>query len=504
MDVRVLRFGADALLVELAGLDAALAAYDAISQAELPGVREIVPAARTVLVTFDSPPDPGLAKKIAALDATERSASAGAETTVPVCYDGEDLQFVASLLGIHPEEVIERHTGSPWRVAFSGFQPGFAYLVGGDPIFSNIPRLASPRVAVPAGAVGLARQFSAVYPRISPAGWQIIGRSPLPMWDTDRPQPATLAPGDTVRFQAVAEAPEPPTPQAKTWSDAYGLRALRPGLQASLQDDGRHALALGVSRSGAMDLASLHAANAAVGNAVGAPALEITFGNALYQSVGEHLAAVAGPQVGLTHVLVSGERRPVAKQPVRLADGDALELGFPVGGCRNYLAVAGGFAGPKLLGSLSWDAFAVLGPKPVTAGDLLATMWGDTSTTIPVAEWRGSSTLDVVLGPRDDWFTPEAVASFLAQEWEVTAESNRVGLRLRGEPLTRLINGELESEGMLPGAVQVPTGGQPVVFGRDHPVTGGYPVIAVLTPAAQDAAGQLAPGTRVKFNSVAG
>jgi allophanate hydrolase subunit 2 len=185
---------------------------------------------------------------------------------------------------------------------------------------------------------------------------------------------------------------------------------------------------------------------------------------------------------------------------VRLADGEAIEIGVPRSGSRVYLAVLGGFAGPTLLGSLSADTFSGLGSPLVKPGDLLPVLTGPAPRkphfdhpAVP------AQVIEVVPGPRDDWFTAAAVESFYTQTWEVTAQANRVGIRLRGEPLERLVSGELESEGMLPGAVQVPTGGQPVIFGRDHPVTGGYPVIAVLTPPAQDAAGQLAPGARIKF-----
>lgn len=120
---------------------------------------------------------------------------------IPVTYDGPDLVEVARLTGLTVDEVVAAHTGTPWRVAFGGFAPGFAYLVGGDPRL-QVPRRETPRTSVPAGSVGLAGEFSGVYPRASPGGWQLIGRTDAVMWDVDRDPPALLAPGATVRFEA--------------------------------------------------------------------------------------------------------------------------------------------------------------------------------------------------------------------------------------------------------------------------------------------------------------
>jgi KipI family sensor histidine kinase inhibitor len=514
MDARLLPVGTDAVLVEVDGLAAALAAFDAITQADLPGVAEVVPAARTVLVVWEEGSSPeALGPLIARIPSAAHipaPATGANPATVPVCYDGEDLEPLARHLGVAPRELAARHTEAVWRVAFNGFMPGFSYLICDDPLFQDVPRLETPRVAVPAGSVGLARQFSAIYPRVSPAGWQIIGRSPLPMWDARRDQPATLLPGDTVRFVATNHADPPPEPAPRSWPDAYGLRVLRPGFQATLQDDGRRALAMGVSRSGAMDLGAFHAANQLVGNDSGAPALEIAYGNALLLAVGDQRVAVTGPPADLIHIDAEGHRRSARRPVVDLSDGEALELGVPQSGCRTYLAVSGGFAGPAVLGSLSTDTFSGLGSRPVAAGDLLTIgnrpvprMLESAATAgPPVSSIPDLPALDAVPGPRDDWFTEAAVESFFTQPWLVTAESNRVGLRLSGDPLERARPGELESEGMLPGAVQVPTGGQPVVFGRDHPVTGGYPVIAVLTPDAQNTAGQLPAGAHVRFRRV--
>ena len=196
--MRILPCGDEALLVEVGSLADVLAAHPVI--ADLPDVVEVVPAARTLLVR---PRPGGLAGVRTALESS--AVPEGAEPAVlrdveiAVTYDGPDLAEVAALTGLTPRQVVEAHTGTPWLVAFGGFSPGFAYLVGGDPRLV-VPRKETPRTRVPAGSVGLAGEFSGIYPTSSPGGWQLIGRTDAVLWDADRPQPALLLPGAWVRF----------------------------------------------------------------------------------------------------------------------------------------------------------------------------------------------------------------------------------------------------------------------------------------------------------------
>ncbi|NRQ36052.1 allophanate hydrolase subunit 1 [Nonomuraea sp. NN258] len=199
------RCGDSALLVELDGIDQVIALYDALAADPPPGVTELLPAARTLLVRFD-PADAGaLAVRdrvsAAARAARPRARTAPAESPVviPVVYDGEDLAEVAALTGLTVPEVVRAHTATPWTVAFCGFTPGFGYLTGGDPRLA-VPRCGESRVRVPAGSIALAAGFSAVYPRESPGGWQLIGRTDVPVWDLDTDPPALLRPGTRVRF----------------------------------------------------------------------------------------------------------------------------------------------------------------------------------------------------------------------------------------------------------------------------------------------------------------
>lgn len=194
--MRILPSGDAALLVEPPD---PRALYAALAASPPPGVADVVPGARTLTLLLDPSADP--AAVAAAVRATRPGAADGGAGTVevPVVYDGADLGEVAERTGLTPAGVVAAHTGTPWRVAFTGFAPGFGYLEGGDPRL-DVPRRAVPRVRVPAGAVGLAGRYSGVYPVESPGGWQLIGRTEAVLWDLDRDPPALLRPGISVRF----------------------------------------------------------------------------------------------------------------------------------------------------------------------------------------------------------------------------------------------------------------------------------------------------------------
>ena len=199
--MRLLRCGRTGVLVELASLDEVLGLFRALDAERPPGVVDLVPAARTLLLTVD-PARAALGdveQAVRAVRVEEGSLEGSELVEIPVAYDGEDLDEVASLLGVGSEEVVERHAARPWTVAFCGFMPGFGYLVepGGG---WDVPRRATPRTKVPAGSVGLAGEFSGIYPRASPGGWQLIGRTDVEVFDLDREPPALLAPGTRVRF----------------------------------------------------------------------------------------------------------------------------------------------------------------------------------------------------------------------------------------------------------------------------------------------------------------
>jgi KipI family sensor histidine kinase inhibitor len=203
--MKVMPFGDTALLVEVDGLPEVLSLAAAMRAERPTEVRDLVPAARTVLVVADAPTSVGkLVNWVTTLSSTESdNVVEGGEVEIAVIYDGPDLAEVSRLTGLSEDDVVAAHTGTPWRIAFGGFAPGFAYLTGGDPRLT-VPRRDEPRTSVPAGSVGLAGEYSGVYPRASPGGWQLIGRTDASLWDAERDPPALLVPGGTVRFRVVS------------------------------------------------------------------------------------------------------------------------------------------------------------------------------------------------------------------------------------------------------------------------------------------------------------
>ena len=521
--------GDRAILVELSSLDAVLSLQAQLTAHPQPGQIDVIAAAATVLVTADSSQAVrGLASHVRSLDLDAPAGIESALVTIDVVYDGEDLDEVGSLTGLGREAVVAAHTGQLWTAAFAGFAPGFAYLTGENPSL-EVPRRRSPRTAVPAGAVALGGAYSAVYPRQSPGGWQLIGRTDALMWDLGRENPALIRPGDTVRFNAVraeATVTAPPQPaehlaaEGQSAQDdavvpAAGLIVRKPGLQATVQDLGRPGFAsLGVSSAGAMDRGALRRANRLVGNPEGAAGIELLFGGLELEALTDQVLAVTGADVPLEITPASkggttAARHPACDAPFALLAGEKLKVGNATRGLRSYLGVRGGIGGPEALGSRSTDTMSGVGPEPLQAGTVLPVQAPKPGSVVghpelsPLPDQDHATVLRVVPGPRQDWFSNDTLQDFLNQEWTVTPQSNRIGLRLNGQALTRSRDGELSSEGTVRGAVQVPPEGQPVLFLSDHPVTGGYPVIAVVVHADLDKAAQLPPGTTVRFAAAA-
>ncbi|MDO4918914.1 urea amidolyase family protein [Kocuria sp.] len=590
--------GTEAFLLDCADLAEVTRWHAHLTRHPLPGQVDVVAAARTVLVVFTGA---GAAREAAGAVATARPAASraasGKTVEIPVVYDGADLAEVARLTGRSEQGVVETHTGAAWTAAFGGFAPGFAYLTAaGDPL--DVPRRDSPRTAVPAGSVALAGTFSAVYPRSSPGGWQLIGRTDAVLWDERRDPPALIRPGDTVRYRAVRELvamteagnthgsgaagddaaghvtaagagserpdchrthrshptdpqPEAPGDPAAEGAARCGLVVEEPGMQTLVQDLGRPGLGdLGVSASGAADRVSAAQANRLVGNAEGDAVLEVTLGGLSVTARGHQVLALSGAPVTATIRTPVGDERPPLSStaaeatgsppdlsgvepgqvtrpstpsaegrtrpapfcaPFALYDGERLTLGAPTSGLRSYAAVRGGVDVPAVLGSRSTDVLSGVGPAPLARGDEVAVrrVVGGRAVARPerpaVAAPRGETPvlLRISPGPRADWFAPHALETLTDRTWTVGSASNRVGVRFEtpgdGKVLERARTGELASEGVVAGSLQVPHSGVPVLFLADHPVTGGYPVVAVVLPEDLPLAAQLTPGCAVRF-----
>lgn len=300
-----------------------------------------------------------------------------------------------------------------------------------------------------------------------------------------------------------------PSPDALASSSAARpvVRVLAADGRALVQDLGRAGLAhLGVSGSGAFDRAAHRLANRLVGNPEGAAALEVVLG-------GVRLALPAGCWLAVTGAwgpaTLDGERLE-PHTAVRTSQPCELALDSATHGVRYTVALRGGVAVPETLGSRSRDTLAALGPEPLAVGDVLP-LGSEPSHPVPPADLvpvdppsTGLVELDVRPGPRLEWLTDGARELLLDDEWHVSARSDRTGVRLEGPALDRARHGELASEGMLPGSIQVSPDGAPTVLGPDHPVTGGYPVALVVTDASLDRLAQLRPGQPVRLRLVAG
>lgn len=449
---------------------------------------------------------------------------------LPVCYGGKngpDLPDVAAWCGLTEEEIVRLHAQRTYRVGMLGFLPGFPYLQGLDERL-HAPRRNVPRVTVPGGSVGIGGAQTGVYPVDSPGGWQLIGRTPVRLLDPERTPPALLEAGDAIRFVPVTEERygELALREAREPERSAGGRAAEPpvdvvevvraGMLTTVQDGGRPgSRRYGVPRSGALDLWALRTANALVGNEPDAAGLECTLLGPELRFRADTLFAVCGGEFELR---LDGALVPSGR-PVRAPEGSALSLGRAASGCRAYVALAGGIDVPPVMGSRSTDARSGFGglqgralqpgdalplgaPSPV--GDALLRQLRDGP-----ARWGagragaagGAASLRFVRGPEWAALAPEGAALLAAQPLTVQPASDRMGCRLHGQtPLRRSDDArEMTSEPVLPGTVQLPPSGQPLLLLADGQTTGGYPRIAQTALADLGVAAQLRPGDSVRF-----
>ncbi len=409
---------------------------------------------------------------------------------LPTRYGGLDLPEVARQSGLTPEEVVRLHAGKEYRVYAVGFTPGFPFMAEvPEPL--RLPRKPTPRPRVPAHAVGIAGRQTGVYPQESPGGWNLIGRTLVRVYDPGRERPFLLEPGDRVRFVPEQGEP-PPAPERVELLSAAGpprLRVLKPGLLTLPLDAGRfRAGRYGLARSGPLDAGAFRTANRLLGNAPDAPALELNLSGPLLEALAP-----------LTVALATRDARGRVRAETRtLAAGETLDLSAPLAGPRGYLAVPGGLALSRFMGSSSPDLKGSVG-RPLAPGDRLHLAAGTSGLRRP-RRWTGPAragrgpvpTLRLLPGPQA---SAEALAALTRAPFRV-GSADRMGLRLLGPSVP---GGELLSEGVPLGAVQVPPGGSPMLLLADRGTIGGYAKPAVLHPADLDRAGQLREGDRVRF-----
>ncbi len=490
------------------------------------GFLELVPAYDSLLYIFNALEpdlDSGIDLLRRLIDNTETSPIPAAMDIVdiPVAYGdefGPDLERVAAQAGLEAAQVIAIHAEKPYLVYMLGFSPGFPYLGGMDARISA-PRLATPRTAVPAGSVGIASSQTGVYPQESPGGWNLIGRTPLRLFDPDRQPPALLSAGQYVRFTPVSKKTfynlvTPPTkPRASTiaQSAVRGIKVLKPGPLSTIQDRGRHGFQdSGVPPSGPMDSYSMQLANILAGNDASAAAIECTLGGLELQFTHDAVIALSGAD---SQASIDGE--PVLQnRGVRVKKGSVLALGMAETGLRAYIAVRGGLAAESVLGSRSTfvrGGFGGLGGKALARGDFIpladsrSNAGGDSiplrilpQSLVPV--FSAECMVRAIPSHESDRFTEEALASFFSQSFRVSTNSDRMACRLEGTSLEHVRGADIVSSGVLSGTVQVPPDGQAIVLLADRQTCGGYTRIAHVIQADLSMLGQARPGSRVRFS----
>jgi KipI family sensor histidine kinase inhibitor len=495
----------------------------AIATAAIPGVRETVGASAAVGVMLD---DTASRANVEARLRTvidelpdDPPAVEGREQEVPACYGGEfgpDLPRLAQHAGLSLDATIKAHSTADYRVLAVGFSPGFPYLGGLVPRL-HMPRRATPRPRVPAGTVGIGGAQTGIYPLETPGGWQLIARTPHPLFEPSAPSPAWLRPGDRIRFRPItreqfnhldtvvqdARRAALPTVAAADAITAT-VDVVRPGVQTTVQDLGRYGWqSIGVPVSGAADVVALQIANTLVGNPPGAAALEWARRGPVLRFQEDRVVAVTGVE----------PENFLAWRPRLVRAGETIDLTHARSGMRGYLAISGGIDVPEVLGSRSTCLVGRFGGyrgRPLRTGD--AFVVGEPAVTqvrpgwYAAVDWREKqpdvTMVRVVRGPQVERFTSISWRVLTESTFHTLPASDRMGLRLDGATLALDNVEELISAPVAAGAVQVPPDGRPIILLADRQTLGGYSQIAYVISADLPQLAQVRPGGRVRFAEV--
>lgn len=506
--------------------DAVLRLTRILESLGIPGIEEVQPAYSSLCVHFDprrlrADWVQSLVSEAIKRDSSRAQADRNGFRTIdiPVIYGGPygpDLEWASSYLGIPEEEIVRRHAAPLYRVYMIGFTPGFPYLGGMDETIA-LPRLENPRTRVPAGSVGIAGNQTGVYPWETPGGWRIIGRTHVPLFDPYRDEPSLLRPGDFVRFVPATSTPgedhQLPKESRRDMTShepasVPGFEVLHPGFLSLVVDSGRYGYRkLGVPISGAADQHSYNLANELCGNHPGKAAIEITLMGPTFKALTDITVAVTGAAIPIH---VAGQPAPM-NQAIRVRRGQEVKLGSISMGCRAYLAVSGGISVPPVMGSRSTYLRGNFGGflgRSLKAGDIVHVgpapehqfIAGKTSRTgTPIAQrLKRDVVLRVFKGPEGD---DDLLDALCQEEYTVRPESDRMGVRFEGQPIGAG-KGDILSSPVVPGTIQLPSDGRPVLLLRDAQTTGGYRRIACVISADLPLASQLWPGAKVRFRQV--
>ncbi len=470
---------------------------DALRADLLAGVTDIVPGYTTLYVEYDARRLNEKSVRCWAerpnhirADETERART----VEIPVRYDGPDLENICERTGLTREEVVKQHSGSPYHVYAVGFTPGFPFMAEVDARL-RLPRRDTPRARVGAHSVAMTGSQTGIYPLPSPGGWHLLGTALKTVYDPHRAEPFLLRPGDGVFFvPAQGETPPPPERLELLPPAPHTplLRVHEPGLLDLPVDEGRFLAGhFGLSRSGPLDAPLAALANRLLGNAPGATLVELTL-------TGPVLEALAAGVVAFTGWSLKPHLNGKAQTPFSsfaVERGDVLTFSPTRSGCRSYLAVAGGLESERFWNSASTDLKGLIG-RPLRAGDVLGRQRAAAPRPgrcfVPYRRFEEVTTLRLRPGPQA---SPEALAGLTEHPFTV-ASADRMGVRLEGTPVA---GGDVISEATPLGAVQVTSGGAPILLLHDRGSLGGYAKPALLYPADLGRAAQLRPGGGVRF-----
>jgi KipI family sensor histidine kinase inhibitor len=528
---RYMPFGDNGLLIEFGNVISlkvnrkVIALSEAIMSAKIQGVEELVPTYRSLLVRYDASETSYehfvfSIKDIEKTMKERKKEKVGRKTIIPVVYGGEygpDLTDVARFHGLTEEQVVEIHSGREYRVYMVGFVAGFPYLGEvADEIAT--PRLETPRLKVPAGSVGIAEKQTGIYPCEAPGGWRIIGRTPLSLFNPLQQPPALLQLGDIVKFKPISEKefsiaekttqkqPASHFPKKKKGKKVF--QVVKPGFFTTVQDLGRYGyLKYGVPISGAMDTFSLVAANLLVANNPDDACLETTLIGPELQALTKTQIAITG---GATSPKINDQHVPMW-QTLEVQEGDVVSFGKMESGCRAYVAIRGGIDTSLVLGSRSTyvrGGFGEINGRQLKTGDIIGGF--DISLRkfeylMPeelVPQFTGQFKAHVILGPQADMFTERGITTFLSSQYKVTLEADRMGYRLEGQKIEHKTKADIVSDALLPGAVQIPKNGKPILIMRDAQTAGGYPKIAVIMTPDVSTLGQAKTNDIVEFSKI--
>ncbi|MBU3616882.1 urea amidolyase family protein [Polynucleobacter sp. JS-Polo-80-F4] len=449
---------------------------------------------------------------------------------IQVCYHPDvalDLHDIAKACKLSIEETIRLHKNNLYTADILGFMPGFAYFSGLNPKLL-LPRLPSPRSTVPKGSVAIAELQTAIYPRTTPGGWNLIGRSPNQMFDIQNHPPGLFMAGDQMQIQEITLDEFQKLDQKNTHHEIIraldknnpqgSIEVLQSGTFTSIQDEPRLGFShWAVGPGGACDLSSLHLANALVGNPIGMAAIEMTSsGPTLLFHQATCIAWVGADCDGI----VNGQRIP-GNRPVWLAKGSTLKFLPFNSGFRVLLAIGGGLQLPEILGRSGSHISADIGPKRIEKGQALSltnplaplkstffkslfkedhlpcyTKWHVRSPFTPL---KAVTPVYCLAGPHLSFLSIKERELFWSTIWTVSNQSNRMGLRLQGEFKVKKDLPNIPSQAITFGTVQFPPSHEPIVMLAEHQTTGGYPRLAEIIRSDMVKLAQVGPGEKIQF-----